>query len=55
MFNKLKETALTIIILITFLLDAGVIQPLNHEAVPEPVPYRLCVPVPPAKTCTLWV
>jgi len=55
MFKKLKEPVLTLIILITFLIDTGLIRPLNHEPVPESVPYRLCVPVSPAKTCTLWV
>ncbi|MNG06110.1 hypothetical protein D3C85_1540990 [compost metagenome] len=55
MYKKLKEHLLTLIILITFLLDLGVIQPINHEPTPEPVPYRFCVPEPPAKTCMQWV
>ncbi len=54
MLKKLKETALTLIILITFLLDLGVIQPINHE--PESVPCHICVPMPPRPGgAVLWI
>lgn len=55
MFKKLKNIVLHFIILTTFFIDTGIIKPLNHDPVPEPVPYRLCAPALPAKTCTLWI
>lgn len=30
-------------------------KPINHVPSPEPAPYRLCVPVPPDKTCNFWL
>jgi hypothetical protein len=53
MFKKLKETVLTLIILITFLLDLGVLQPINHE--PEPEPCQICVQMPPPPGAVLWI
>jgi hypothetical protein len=54
MFKKLKETALTLIILITFLIDVGALQPINHE--PKPVHCQICVPVAPRPgSAVLWI
>lgn len=54
MFKKLKEHLLTLIILITFLLDLGVIRPINHES--ELVPCQICVPMPPRPGgAVLWI
>ena len=55
MFKKIKENLINLIVLITFLIDLGVIQPIDYEPPQEPVPYRLCVPMPPAPTCLLRV
>ncbi len=54
MFKKLKENVLTLIILITFLIDVGALQPINHE--PEPVPCQICVPMPPRPGgAVMWI
>ncbi|HBP5133104.1 hypothetical protein ACM7I5_30195 [Pseudomonas aeruginosa] len=53
--NKLNTFAtvlMALIALVGLLHNLGVIQSVN---VPEPVPYVLCVPQPPAKTCLLRV
>lgn len=43
--------------LLALAYTAGILQPLNQDPVPEPVPvpYVLCVPQPPATTCLLRV
>lgn len=45
----------TIIALLALGFTSGILQPLNTPSHPEPVPYRLCVPVSPAPTCQMWV
>lgn len=37
--------------LLALAYTAGILQPFNQDPVPEPVPYVLCVPQPPATTC----
>ncbi|MGE8499150.1 MAG: hypothetical protein ACN6O6_16715 [Pseudomonas sp.] len=45
----------TLIALLALAYTAGILQPLKPAPVAEPVPYRLCVPQPPAATCLLGV
>jgi hypothetical protein len=52
--NKTELTNL-LIGLLALAYTAGILTPFNQDPVPEPVPYVLCVPLPPAKTCLLKV
>lgn len=52
--NKTELTNL-LIGLLALAYTAGILTPFNQDPVPEPVPYVLCVPLLPAKTCLLKV
>lgn len=41
--------------LLALAYTAGILKPFNSDSVPEPVPYVLCVPQPPATACLLRV
>lgn len=45
----------TLIALLGLAFASGIFQPINHEPLPEPVPCRICVPMPPPPGAVLWI